>query len=181
MNIAIFGGSFDPYHIGHQKIVGKSFDILDIDKLFIVPTYLNPFKNISFLDANIRLDLINTLYKDDSNIVVVDFEVKQKQKVTTFETISFLKEQYTLNTIYLIIGADNLKDIHLWYNFDYIKNNVKFVVVNRDNIDLNNKYIEAIHINLDENISSSKLRIDMDLKYIPTKIQKKVKKLWNNE
>lgn len=44
MKIAIFGGSFDPIHIAHKKIVETALKELDIDKLIIVPTYLNPFK-----------------------------------------------------------------------------------------------------------------------------------------
>ncbi|MBD3829662.1 MAG: adenylyltransferase/cytidyltransferase family protein, partial [Arcobacter sp.] len=45
MRIAIFGGSFDPIHIAHVAIVETALKQLDIDKLIIVPTYLNPFKN----------------------------------------------------------------------------------------------------------------------------------------
>lgn len=44
MRVAIFGGSFDPPHIGHEKIIQKALEKLDIDVLFVVPTYLNPFK-----------------------------------------------------------------------------------------------------------------------------------------
>jgi len=44
LNIAIFGGSFDPPHTGHELIVQKALEILDIDKLLVVTTYLSPFK-----------------------------------------------------------------------------------------------------------------------------------------
>ncbi len=44
MKIAIFGGSFDPIHTGHIKIIKKALKELDIDYIILVPTYLNPFK-----------------------------------------------------------------------------------------------------------------------------------------
>ena len=181
MNIAIFGGSFDPFHIAHEKIVDLSLARLAIDKLFIVPTFLNPFKNSSFLDANTRLELIKELYKSNKNIEIIDFEVKQNKKTTSYETINYLKNNYKIEKIFLIIGADNLKDVHLWYNFKNLKELVQFVVISRDGIHLKNNYINPIYIDFNENISSTTLRENMELKYIPTKIQKKVKKLWKIE
>jgi len=182
MDIAVFGGSFDPFHIGHEKIVTKILQQLCIDKLFIIPTFLNPFKTKSHLCANDRLKLIQELYKNNPKIDIIDFEVNQKKKVTTFETIKYLQTKYNTDKIYLIIGADNLKDIHLWYNFKNLNKLVQFVVISRDNITLENKYItNPIYINIKENISSSLLRKNMELKYIPKKIQQKVNKLWKQE
>ena len=181
MNIAIFGGSFDPFHRGHESIVNSCLAKLPIDKLFIVPTFLNPFKQYSFLNANVRLDLIKDLYKNNTNIEIIDFEVKQNKKIPSYETVRYLKSNYNIKKIFLIIGADNLKDIHLWYNFKNLNKLVQFVVISRDGIHLENDYINAIYIDLQENISSSKLRKNMELQYIPKKIQKKVKELWKIE
>jgi len=181
MNIAIFGGSFDPFHIGHEKIVNTVLKELNIDKLFLVPTFLNPFKNSSFLDANTRLELIKDMYKNSKSIEIIDYEVKQNKKVTSYETIKFLKTLYSINKIYLVIGADNLNDVHLWYNFENLKNEVIFVVFSRDDISLENNSIEFINYELDEKVSSSKLRKNMDINFIPKKIQNKVKELWKIE
>ena len=181
MNIAIFGGSFDPFHIGHEKIINIIIKKLEIDKLFLVPTFLNPFKNSSFLDANTRLELLKDMYKNSNNIEIIDYEVKQKKKIPSYETIKFLKNNYSINKIYLVIGADNLNDVHLWYNFENLKNEVEFIVFSRDNISLENSSIEFINFELDETVSSSKLRKNMDINFIPKKIQNKVKKLWKIE
>lgn len=181
MDVAIFGGSFDPFHTAHEKIVSLALKKLKISKLFIIPTFLNPFKNSSFLDANIRLNLINELYMNEKNIEIIDYEVKLNTKVSTFNTVQYLKQKFNLDKIYLIIGADNLNEIHLWYNFKNLKNEVTFVVLSRDDILIENKYIDFIHLKLEENISSSELRKNMDINYIPKKIQKKVKELWKIE
>jgi len=178
MNIAIFGGSFDPFHIGHKKIVSLALEELDISKLFIVPTFLNPFKDSSFLDANTRLELLNNMYENDKDIEIISYEVNNNERTPTYKTLQYLKKNYSLNKIYLIIGADNLKDIHLWYNFKNLVQEVEFVVVSRDSFSLENEHIKALHLKLNEEISSSTLREKMQINCIPKKIQKKVKELW---
>ncbi|DAB35050.1 MAG TPA: nicotinate-nicotinamide nucleotide adenylyltransferase, partial [Sulfurospirillum sp. UBA12182] len=55
MKIAIFGGSFDPPHKGHESIVNEALKTLDIETLFVVPTYLNPFKDSFVADERTRL------------------------------------------------------------------------------------------------------------------------------
>jgi len=178
INIALFGGSFDPPHIGHEQIVQTVLAQINIDKLFIIPTYLNPFKNKFHLTPKVRLELIKQLFKDNIKINICDFEIKQQRAVSTFETINFLKTKYSIDKIYLIIGADNLKNIHLWYNFNQLKNLVEFVVISRENHMTKHNDFKTLNIHLDIDISSSQLRKKMDLKYIPKKIQKKVKEIW---
>ena len=83
MNIALFGGSFDPFHIGHEAIVSKIIDNLLIDKLFIIPTYINPFKEKYHLEPKIRYELLCELYEKDENIEILEYEIEQKRKVPT--------------------------------------------------------------------------------------------------
>ena len=181
MNIAIFGGSFDPPHIGHEQIATLAIKELEIDKLFIVPTYLNPFKNDSFLDAPTRLELINDMFLDIKKVEVLAYEVNKKEKVPTFKTVEYLKSLYDIDKIYLIIGADNLKSIHLWYNAKKLKELVEFIVISREQHSIKNDYIDVQTLHLDIDISSSKLRENMELEYIPKKIQQKVRKFWKIE
>ena len=181
MVVAIFGGSFDPFHIGHEKVINTVLNNIKLDKLFIIPTYLNPFKKTFHLSANIRLSLIKELYNTNKSIDIIDYEVNQNKKTTSYETINYLKSVYSLDKIYLVIGADNLKDIHLWYNYENLKTLVTFVIITRDKIDINNTPKDSIVLELNENISSTNLRKNMDINYIPTKIQHRIKKLWKIE
>ena len=181
MDIAIFGGSFDPFHIGHEKIIDTVLNNIKLDKLFIIPTYLNPFKNTFHLDSNTRLELIKDLYNSHTMIDIIDYEVKKKEKTTTYETINYLKSIYNLNKIYLVIGADNLKNIHLWYNYKNLRNLVSFIIITRDKIDISTIPKNSILLELQENISSTRLRQNMDINYIPQKIQNRIKKLWKIE
>lgn len=182
MDIALFGGSFDPPHIGHEKIALLALEKLPIDKLIIVPTYINPFKSSFFLSPQIRYGLLQTLFMDNERINIDDFEIKQNQKTPTFKTISYLKNRYKIGKIYLLIGADNLKNIHLWYNFDQLKELVEFVVITRRGDPIVSEFLDCINIlELDIDVSSTGLREKMDLNLIPEKLKEKVKKLWKKE
>jgi nicotinate-nucleotide adenylyltransferase len=60
-SIALFGGSFDPPHIGHEAIVKALMKLDEIDKIIIMPTYLNPFKTEFFAPADLRVKWLKKL------------------------------------------------------------------------------------------------------------------------
>ena len=62
IKVAIFGGSFDPPHRGHQEIVRRAVEKLDIDKLIILPAFLNPFKRSTLASPEQRLAWCRTLF-----------------------------------------------------------------------------------------------------------------------
>lgn len=180
MKIAIFGGSFDPPHIGHEAIVNVALKELDIDKLVIVPTFLNPFKKHSFLNAYDRLFLVQKLFKNNSIIDVSDYEIKQNKSVYSIQTVKYLKQLYKATQIYFIIGADNLEKLHLWHQFDELNSLVTFVVANRNGF-LNTNYDNIRTLNVSMDTSSTNLRESLDLNYIPQTIKTDVKNIWQKK
>ncbi|PRM88823.1 nicotinate (nicotinamide) nucleotide adenylyltransferase [Aliarcobacter cryaerophilus] len=168
MKIAIFGGSFDPIHIAHKKIVETALKELDIDKLIIVPTYLNPFKKDFLFEPKERFKLLQKVFKDEKRVEICDFEINQKKLSYTYETIRYIKSLLNPSKIYFIIGQDNLKSLHKWHNIDELKENLEFVVASRDGYDLVSKEFKTIDIGID--ISSTKLKEDLDLNFVPKEI-----------
>ncbi|MCF6174032.1 MAG: nicotinate (nicotinamide) nucleotide adenylyltransferase [Campylobacteraceae bacterium] len=171
MKIAVFGGSFDPPHVGHEQIVYEALKALHVDKIFVIPTYLNPFKDSFGVPANLRLEWLRNLFKGNGKVKVLDYEVRQKRAVATIETIKYLLKNYGIEKIYLIIGADNYEKLPLWYSYDELKSLVEFVIATRDDIILP-KELKKIKINA--NISSSKLRKHLNASFIPKSIKKEV-------
>ena len=110
MRIAIFGGSFDPLHIAHVAVVNSALDKLDIDKLIIVPTYLNPFKNSFYLDPVTRFELLKKVFYKFDNVEISDYEITQQKPSYSIDTVNYLKNLYKPSKIYLIIGEDNIED-----------------------------------------------------------------------
>ena len=179
MQIAVFGGSFDPPHIGHEAIVKEACNSLDIDKLFVVPAFLNPFKNSSLLHANDRLNLIKKLFGAIKKVKICGYEVNQNRAVSTIETIEYLIQEYNPSKIYLIVGADNFKSIHTWNHYERLKNLVEFVVASRD---CTQQHFEEVkHLDIQVKISSTTLRHSLNIEYIPKTIQKDVNEIWHKQ
>lgn len=109
MHIAIFGGSFDPIHLAHVAIVNNALEKLKIDKFFVVPTYLNPFKNSFKIEPKTRYELLKKVFKNFSNVQICDYEINKNRPTYSIETVKYLKEKYKASKIYFIIGADNIE------------------------------------------------------------------------
>lgn len=177
MKIAIFGGSFDPPHTGHEAIVHEALKSLDMDKLFIVPTYLNPFKKSFFLDETMRFKLLQKLFASEEKVEICDYEIVQKRAVYTIETVKFLQEQTQCSTIYLIIGEDNLQKLPLWQSFDELKELVHFVVASRNIKESFSAAVEFIKLPINIDVSSTEIRENGYLSHIPEKIKCDLKQI----
>ncbi len=173
MKIAIFGGSFDPPHIGHEQIIQKVLKKLDIDVLFVVPTYLNPFKKNFFAPPHLRYKWVKKLLLPYKKAKVLDYELKQNRPVPTIETVKYLQKLIHPEKIYLIIGADNLSTLHKWRDYDKLKNMVEFVVATRKGVPIP-KELQKIEVNA--NISSTELRKKIDKKMLPKALAEEI---WN--
>ena len=173
MNIAIFGGSFDPVHLGHIEIVKKALKDKDIDKIIIVPNYLNPLKNSFSAPAELRYKWLKEVFKDIKNVEVSDFEIQKNRPVYSIETINHFKPKY------FIIGSDNLKTLDKWHKIDEILKKVEFIVAKRGDIDKNllKKYGIKKIIDINIPISSTEIR-NGNFKYLPKQIENEIKEFY---
>lgn len=178
MRVAIFGGSFDPPHIAHENIIKKALKELNIKMLFVVPTFLNPFKNNSFAPATQRYKWVKKLLQRYKKAQIINFELKQKRPTPTIESIKYIKNRYHVKKIYLIIGADNLKNLHKWQDYQKLKKMVEFVIITRDNIKVP-KHLKKIVIN--DNISSTNLRDNLKYRYLPKTIANEVMNFYGSK
>lgn len=175
-NIALFGGSFDPPHIGHETIVKALLNFKDIDKVVIMPTFLNPFKSKAHAPPSLRLTWLKEIFGVFQNVLIDDFEVKQKQKVSSIQSVKYLLKKY--KKIYLVIGADNLSSLHKWDRYDELKSMVTFVVAHRDKIKIPEDFID-LNVNVD--ISSTQLREHLDISKLPQKCAKQIAKYYKEK
>jgi nicotinate-nucleotide adenylyltransferase len=176
--VALYGGSFDPPHRGHETLVKALLELDDIDKIIIMPTFLNPFKKSFFAPADLRLKWLKEIFESEKKVEVSDFEVKQKRKVATIETLRFLSKSY--EKIVLVIGADNLQGLEEWCEFKEIKNIATFIVASRNDILIPQEFRS---IKVDVPISSSEFRENFDEKILVSINAEKIKKYYkeNNE
>lgn len=179
MNIAIFGGSFDPPHLGHDMIVKEALKSLNINKLIIIPTFLSPFKSEFGAPPNLRLQWCRSLWENLSpKIIVSDYETSQNRAVASIDSVSYFKNKFNASRIYLIIGADQLNSLHKWHRYDELKALVSFVVACRDGIKIDEN-LQKLDINV--KISSSKIKSELNFKHIPTAILDSVEKFYKDK
>ena len=154
----IFGGSFDPIHLGHLKVIHYIVAKFDIQKFLLLPSKSSPFKmgKYSLSDderlkcINLALDDYEDLYgKAERNKIVVDtYEIESKTECSyTADTIChYINDEAFVLPVNFIIGDDILPSLHSWKNIDYLKANVRFIVLRRSdkNDDVENAKVQLI-------------------------------------
>ena len=172
--IAIFGGSFDPPHKGHQLIVENAIENLQIDQLFVVPAYLNPFKTSTLADAHTRLSWCHTLFDSLDRVKVDDYEIKEGKSTVTSQSVKYFNQTY--NVKYLIIGSDNLSTLTKWHAFEWLNETVTWVIATRDNHHLDTDELNTWELlPIEAPMSSTQIREEKDLQFIDEKIRTSVK------
>jgi len=156
--IALFGGSFDPLHIGHKAIVKALQKLEDVDKIIIIPAFLNPFKSKSHAPSSLRYNWLEKVFNNFENVEIDDYELKQNKKINSVESVEYLLKKYS--KIYLIIGADNLSTLHKWHDYDKLRTKVTFIIATRDNIEVPKSFLK---LKIDTNISSTELRKNINI------------------
>jgi len=173
---AIFGGSFDPPHKGHQEIVEKAVQNLAIDTLIVVPAYLNPFKTSSLASAEQRLAWCHTLFDELPNVIVDDYEIQQGRSIRTSQSVKHFSQSFDVK--YLILGSDNLSTLTKWHAFEWLNHTITWVIVTRKGYDIDtSKLMNWEILDLDANISSSKIREQETMKHVDKKIENSVKQI----
>lgn len=176
MNIAIYGGSFDPPHIAHIQTIQVALQELDIDKLIVIVAYQNPFKKPSLFDANRRYEWMRQLSKNLPKVEVSDMEIVQKKPIASIKSVLNIKNQYHPEKIFFIIGEDNLPNLHKWERYEELKNLVEFVVIERYGYDVNNEGVSKISLpQVKHKISSTQIREGLSLGDLPDDLPEGIK------
>ena len=163
--IGIFGGSFDPPHRGHLEISKIAIKKLSLTKLYWCVTKKNPFKNKTLFSLSDRVKQSKNITKKIKKIKIKFFDEKIKS-TNTIDLIKYLKKTNKKNSFFLIIGSDNLINLHKWKEWKLLTKLTEIVVFSRKNYDIKakksvivKKVKKIIFIkNKQINISSTKIR-----------------------
>ncbi len=179
MKLGIYVGSFNPIHMGHIKIVRELIDKNYVDKVYIIPT-MGYWQKQDLIDIKDRINMCKCIETDN---IIVDNHHHYKYQYT-YEILSSLKQKYIGDSLYLIIGADNVPKLHLWQNIDQILK-YPIIIINRNNIDLDsylNQFPDARFIIANDinplAISSTLIRknVNYQTQYLDSKVLSYIKK-----
>ena len=120
--IGIYGGTFNPPHIGHIRAAQHAVQALGLDELLLVPDRIAPHKVIPSGTANPqqRLEMVRLAAKDLDKAKVLDLELKREGPSYTYLTMEELKQQYPHDELVLLMGTDMFLSLMTWKNPEII-------------------------------------------------------------
>lgn len=134
MKICMYGGTFDPPHIGHIYACKSFLEVYSVDKMYIVPTLIPPHKSrSSYVDAETRLEMARLAFEGISKKVEIsNIEIMRQGKSYTADTLKQFKDMGA-DQIYLLCGTDMFVTLDKWYNPEYIFEAATIVCIRREN------------------------------------------------
>lgn len=133
IRIGLYGGAYNPIHIGHLFVAKEAINLFNLEKVIFVPTGNPVFRKLDLLDKDIRLSLVKMAIKDEPRFEVSDFEVKRTEPSYYIDTLKHFKTDEV--EIFSIIGEDAFLKITLWKDYEEILRNSYFIVAKRLNDD----------------------------------------------
>ena len=129
--IGVFGGAFDPPHIGHLVVAQDVFETLQLDRLLVVPSARPPHRDAR-LPAEERLGLAQTAFAGDARMVVSDIELRRPGPSWTVRTLAAIRERWKPERLWLVIGADQYRSFEEWREPEKILELAELAVMPRD-------------------------------------------------
>ncbi len=130
--VAIYGGTFDPFHMGHTYCIQTILEKTKIEKIFVVPAYQNPLKE--FVDGpspEQRAEMVRVGLQDFENVEIDEQEILRKGKSYTIDTVEKYLEMYGPEQLHLVVGLDEFYQLHKWHKFEKLLELCNFIVVSR--------------------------------------------------
>jgi nicotinate-nucleotide adenylyltransferase len=134
--IGILGGTFNPIHLGHLLIAQDAMEQLGLERVKFIPSATPPHKAVDKLASERdRLRMIALAIRGNHCFEVDDIEVRRGGKSYSVDTLTELRRQEPRADFYFIIGADSLRELHLWREVQLLVTLCTFVTVSRPGFD----------------------------------------------
>lgn len=179
--IGIFGGSFNPIHIGHIEMANLAIKKLDLDRLYIVPLGIPSHRDSNNLVSGYdRMNMLKLICSKNKKIYPCDYEINSKGVSYTYDTLLKIKEKHPNSLIYEIIGEDSAEYLTSWKNYKEMIRLCKFVFFKRKGYSSNTDgllTIEAPLFNISSTLIREKIKNNESLEnYITPEVEKYIKK-----
>jgi nicotinate-nucleotide adenylyltransferase len=133
MRIGLFGGTFNPVHLGHLRTVLEVRERFGLGRVYLIPSAIPPHKSeVGIASPSDRLEMIQRAVKNDSDFVVSDIELMRTGPSYTIDTLSFFADILPkTDPRFLIVGLDAFLEIHTWKDFMGILTRISLIVMGR--------------------------------------------------
>ena len=133
---AIFGGTFNPFHIGHYEMLCALQSDENVDKILILPDKIPPHKVCDYMaDDETRIEMCRIAAKDFNKAEVCLIEFEREGKSYSYDTVLLLKEKYPTDDFIFVCGGDMLVYFPKWYKYEELMKLVPFMAFRRSDTD----------------------------------------------
>lgn len=131
MKLLLFGGTFDPPHNGHMRLLQSAIDTVQPDKVVVMPAGIPPHKAASATPASLRLTMCQCFAPLHPDLTVSDWEIGRGGKNYTIDTVRMLESRYPGAEIFLSVGSDMLTTFTQWREWQSLLEKTTLVVQSR--------------------------------------------------
>jgi nicotinate-nucleotide adenylyltransferase len=132
MKIGLFGGSFDPVHLGHLLVARAALEELALTKLFFIPAAQSPFKsNATPTPAALRLQMLHLALAGEMACEIDDLEINRGGLSYTVDTLRHYAKKYAGAELFYLIGSDQAALLPQWREAEALAQLAEFIVVPR--------------------------------------------------
>ncbi len=131
--IGLFGGTFNPVHLGHVQVIREVKSGFNLDEILIIPSALPPHKKQNtVVDAEDRLEMIRLAFLNDPDFVISEVELERTGLSYTIDTVRYFRSMLPESTkLYLIMGLDAFLEIDTWKSYKDLFLLIPFIVMSR--------------------------------------------------
>jgi nicotinate-nucleotide adenylyltransferase len=141
--VALYGGTFDPVHLGHLEVARRVAELFEIEKVLFVPAQIAPHKVTRAVTAPLhRYAMLVLASQNDPQLFVSTFELDTPASHYTVDTIAHFQLSFGESTeLFFIMGADSWSEITTWRDWERLLTMTSHIVVTRPGYDVGNEHV----------------------------------------
>ena len=142
----MYGGTFDPVHLGHLEIARRVAEVFEIEKVLFVPAQMAPHKIGWPVTAALhRYAMLALATQDDPRLLISTFELDAPDRRYTVDTVAHFQRELDDSTeLFFIMGADSWAEITTWREWERLLTMVNHIVVARPGYELTKSHVGAL-------------------------------------
>lgn len=135
MRIVLYGGSFNPPHLGHLHAARAAEEALQPDLFLVVPDRVPPHKELAENSPSPeeRMEMCKIAFRSLPSAEISNIELERIGKSYTADTVADMRKRFPADELVLVIGSDMLLSFRQWYNYRYILSECTLAVAEREN------------------------------------------------
>ena len=137
MRIGVFGGSFDPVHVGHLIVAEAAADLLQLEKILFVPARVQPFKvGQHSASAEARVEMLQLAIADNPGFSLDRREIEREGPSYTVDTLRELHSETPQDELFLLVGADAAWDLPRWHEAETLSRYANLIALSRPGFEM---------------------------------------------